>query len=140
MAISDELEAHGCRVAGPFHRCSDAMTWLANRTPDMAIIDIRLLDGSCAEIATTLRDRGIPFVVHTAWGCRNRPNEFQDAPCIDQPNSSNTLIAVMKGLLKQRVRDRAAAGESTRTPTPNAFAHSPIMPLSHDGEHSTHLE
>lgn len=115
MAISEDLEAQGYRVVGPYYRCSDAMNWLANQTPDIAIIDVQLPDGSCAELAATLSERGTPFVVHTAWGCRNRPSEFRDAPCIDQPNSSKTLIATMKDLLERRLRAHAAFGERTGT-------------------------
>lgn len=46
--------------------CAAALKWLAKNTPDVAIIDIFLLDGECIEIAEILIERDVPFVVHSA--------------------------------------------------------------------------
>jgi two-component SAPR family response regulator len=46
--------------------CADALKWLAYNTPDVAILDIFLLDGECIELAEILVERDVPFVVHSA--------------------------------------------------------------------------
>jgi two-component SAPR family response regulator len=46
--------------------CGDALNWLADHTPDIAIIDIFLRDGECMEVADILVERSVPFVVHSA--------------------------------------------------------------------------
>ncbi|MGV1848176.1 MULTISPECIES: response regulator [unclassified Rhizobium] len=46
--------------------CSDALQWLAERTPDVAVIDIFLRDGECCKAAEILTQRRVPFVVHSA--------------------------------------------------------------------------
>ncbi|RWY67679.1 response regulator [Rhizobium sp. WSM1325] len=45
---------------------ADALKWLAENTPGIAIIYIFLRDGECMEVADTLVERGVPFVVHSA--------------------------------------------------------------------------
>jgi two-component SAPR family response regulator len=46
--------------------CAAAISWLADHTPDIAILDIFLLDGECIDVADVLVERGVPFVVHSA--------------------------------------------------------------------------
>ncbi|MGV1873745.1 response regulator [Agrobacterium rosae] len=46
--------------------CAEALEWLADNTPDVAVIDIFLRDGECVEVADILVDRNVPFVVHSA--------------------------------------------------------------------------
>ena len=46
--------------------CAGALKWLAENTPDIAIIDIFLRDGECMEVADILVERAVPFVVHSA--------------------------------------------------------------------------
>jgi two-component SAPR family response regulator len=46
--------------------CAEALKWLAENTPDIAIIDIFLRDGECIEVAEILVERDVPFIVHSA--------------------------------------------------------------------------
>lgn len=62
MDLEQTLQNAGFRVE-TFVSCADAMTWLANYSPTAAVLDIRLRDGSCADVAKLLEDRGIPFLV-----------------------------------------------------------------------------
>jgi len=45
--------------------CAEAHKWLEVITPEVAILDVLLPDGSCEPIAEMLVDRGVPFVVHS---------------------------------------------------------------------------
>ena len=49
LNLQDELQDAGYEVAGPFTACSAALEWLQTATPDMAILDATLKDGSCHE-------------------------------------------------------------------------------------------
>jgi ActR/RegA family two-component response regulator len=42
--------------------CEYALTWLASRTPTIAIVDPRLKDGRCGEVFEILRRRGVGFI------------------------------------------------------------------------------
>jgi ActR/RegA family two-component response regulator len=43
--------------------CQYALTWLASRTPTIAIVDPHLKDGRCGEVFEILRKRGVGFIV-----------------------------------------------------------------------------
>lgn len=45
--------------------CRYALTWLATKTPVMAIVDPQLTDGRCREVFEVLRERRVPFVVYS---------------------------------------------------------------------------
>jgi DNA-binding response OmpR family regulator len=48
-----------------FATCKSGRKWLAVMTPEVAILDIMVTDGSCETIAKTLVERGVPFIVHS---------------------------------------------------------------------------
>jgi PleD family two-component response regulator len=56
--LQDELQDAGHEVAGPFTACAAALEWLQTATPDMAILDATLNDGSCHSVAVELSRRG----------------------------------------------------------------------------------
>lgn len=59
--LADALDAAGYRIAGPVDSSADALDWLKTNVPDIAVLDVILKDGSCADIARELRRRGIPL-------------------------------------------------------------------------------
>jgi CheY-like chemotaxis protein len=65
MALEASLEEQGFQIAGPFARVCDALKWLKEHTPDIALLDLVLGDGPCTQLATTLRSRGVPFAIYS---------------------------------------------------------------------------
>src|SRR5690349_5286724 len=65
LNLQDELQDAGYKVAGPFMTCSAALEWLATATPDMAVLDAALKDGSCRAITLELSRRGVPFLIYS---------------------------------------------------------------------------
>ncbi len=63
--LQDELQDAGFEVAGPFTACTAALEWLETNTPDAAILDAALKDGSCREIAFELERREVPFLIYS---------------------------------------------------------------------------
>ena len=59
MALADDLEAAGYAVAGAFATCESALQWLKDETPDLAVLDPMLKDGTCRELA--IEFRGVVF-------------------------------------------------------------------------------
>jgi DNA-binding response OmpR family regulator len=115
LAIADDLERKGYEVAGPFHRCRDSLEWLARNTPDLAIIDIHLRDGSSAELAVALRERGVPFIVFSGEKRDGQVSEaFADARWLSKPVSTRQLFDTVEEILPARapVRLCAVAGTS----------------------------
>ena len=66
MALADAVAEADFRVLGPFSRCSAVLDTLDQVTPDAAILDVALRDGSSIAIALALRERSVPFVIYSA--------------------------------------------------------------------------
>ncbi len=101
LALMDDLEAAGYRVAGPFYRCGDTLDWLKHQTPDIAIIDIHLRDGSSVELARVLRDRDVPFIVFS--GDRrdgHSPDAFDRARWLSKPVAARQLLETLGELAR----------------------------------------
>lgn len=106
LTLQDELEAAGYEVMGPFTTCAAALDALSRRTPDTAILDTALKDGTCHKVAEELNRRGVPFIVYSGYRrSANQSIELQDAIWIEKPALST---AVLKALTK-------AAPFATRT-------------------------
>ena len=93
LALTDDLESAGYRVAGPFHRSSDTLEWLQRQTPDVAIIDIHLRDGSSIDLARVLRDRDVPFIVFSGDKRDGHiADAFHDARWLSKPVGARQLL------------------------------------------------
>src|SRR5918997_4055117 len=88
VILSGDLRDEGYLIAGPFSREAEALAWLADDTPDLAIVDYMLRDGPCTALVRILRERGVPFVVFSGYARGpDTPQEFDDAPWFDKPAS-----------------------------------------------------
>jgi DNA-binding response OmpR family regulator len=103
LALADDLEVAGYEVAGPFHRCSDSLDWLGQHTPDLAIIDIHLRDGSSDDLARVLRERNIPFIVFSGEKRdRQVPEAFASARWLSKPVSTRQLLETVGDIVPVR--------------------------------------
>src|ERR1700761_5277242 len=59
------LQHAGAKVLGPFADSESALKSMAALGPSCAIVDIRLTDGICFTIASSLRDKGVPVMFLT---------------------------------------------------------------------------
>ncbi|RWC39168.1 MAG: response regulator [Mesorhizobium sp.] len=66
LDLEESLRDAGFKIAGVFSSCAAALEWLKDNSPNVVVMDIELADGDCADIATLLHARDIPFVVHSA--------------------------------------------------------------------------
>src|SRR3954467_6145846 len=84
--LSDALEKAGYRVLGPVVTMAEALRLLEQETPSLAVIDVLLKDGRCSQLVRELRQRGVPFLVHSA--CRQDQRLASDlvgAPWLNKP-------------------------------------------------------
>jgi DNA-binding response OmpR family regulator len=91
MMIEDELADAGYQVAGPFATCNSAFSWLSTNTPDLAVLDTQLPDGSCRDLAVELRRRGIPFVVYSGV-TDTHMTELAGVPWVAKPATGKALL------------------------------------------------
>jgi len=101
MNLEDGFCDEGFAVAGPFSACADALRWLEEVTPDLAVLDALLTDGPCLELARELQRRDIPFVVHSvAAAFVDCPAELDGAPWIEKPSPAETVVSAATRLLQ----------------------------------------
>ena len=62
MMLTDSLEELGFDPIEVVGSCRAAVASATTQTPDVALLDLRVLDGDTTSVAELLRDRNIPFV------------------------------------------------------------------------------
>jgi DNA-binding response OmpR family regulator len=94
------LEAIGLQIVGPFASTENALAWTRSETPDVALLDFKLADGYCTEIARTLLLRGVPVVCYSGYprGTGTSP-ELQDVTWIAKPVNLAKLRDVLVNLV-----------------------------------------
>jgi DNA-binding NtrC family response regulator len=92
MDVEQALESAGFSVTTAL-TCSAAEEWLRTTRPDVAVVDIRLMDGS---------SEGIPFVIHSGGSpAHYAETPFASGAWIGKPASRQELVdAVQAALIK----------------------------------------
>jgi DNA-binding response OmpR family regulator len=100
LNLQDELQETGHEVSGPFTTCSAALEWLQTATPDVAILDATLNDGSCHGVAVELSRREVPFLIYSGHHKdRELLAEFHHLTWIEKPVPPAVLIEACQQLL-----------------------------------------
>jgi len=107
MSLEAYLEDAGYDVVGPFMRRAQALAWLETDTPELAVLDVMLSDGSSVDLARELRKRGVPFAIYSGLKPATDTPEFQGVPWLEKPMSRVALKEVLARLLP--VPDQTAA-------------------------------
>ena len=69
--------------------------------PDLsaAVIDLHLGDGSGTAICKRLRQRAVPFVIHTGYPAMLITREWPDVPVISKPARPDQIISALISVL-----------------------------------------
>ena len=101
-ALKRLLRLLGADVAGPAATKADAERLVAERTPDVAIVDINLREGERAnDLIDRLHERRIPVLVVTGYTNVSLPPGKAEA-ILEKPVSVETLLAVLHPILARR--------------------------------------
>jgi CheY-like chemotaxis protein len=84
--------------------CADGLDWLADHSPSAAVLDLRLRDGSCVEVAALFEHRAIPFVVCSRSSRGDEDVIFSRAEWLDKPCDPEALIRAIKNAVAQGAR------------------------------------
>lgn len=102
MALEASLDEAGFAVAGPFSNAVDALKCLCERTPDLALVDVLLRDGTCLPVARELRRQNVPYAIYSGLQRpQTMPPEFEDVPWLGKPISRAELSATLLGLARE---------------------------------------
>ena len=84
-----------------FATCASSRRWLAVMTPEVAILDLLVKDGSCEAIAAILVERSVPFIVHSgAPFAHYSGTVFSRGSWIPKPTESRTVSNALRTLLE----------------------------------------
>jgi CheY-like chemotaxis protein len=104
-AIKRLLRALGADVAGPAATAADADRLVAERPPDVAIVDMHLRGGERAnDLIDRLYEQRIPVVVTTGYTTVSLPSGKAEA-ILQKPISAERFLAVLRPIVA-RQRDR----------------------------------
>lgn len=99
MDLSDALKTAGYSVLGPFPTTSEALAAVEQASPALAVIDVVLRDGVCTSLERELRQRGVPFLVHSGLQ-QDEPRAmgFQGVPWLTKPALPEDVVALVDEL------------------------------------------
>ena len=96
------LRALGADVAGPAATTADAERLVAERTPDVAIVDINLRNGERADsLIDRLQEQRIPVVVVTGYTAVSLPLGKAEA-ILQKPVSVEQFLAILGPIIARR--------------------------------------
>ncbi len=96
MGIEDCLEEAGIAVAGVFASSAEALVWIEADTPEVAILDYKLRDGLCTELATVLLGRGVPMIIYSGVSRGpDTPLALAGVPWLDKPTDRAGLVSAI---------------------------------------------
>jgi DNA-binding response OmpR family regulator len=90
--LSHTIADYGFTVVGPVDTADRAVRLIGQELPDGALLDVRLREGSAVEVATALRERGVPFVVMSGYPRDTLPPELKTVPFVPKPMTEAELI------------------------------------------------
>jgi DNA-binding response OmpR family regulator len=96
LAQEDAL-ADGGYTAVAVSSNAAALAWLDDRTPDLALLDLDLSDGSTLDLARLLLSRSVP-VLFLSGHRRTLPSDMDDVNWIEKPVSFAQLIKALDSL------------------------------------------
>ena len=101
-AMKRMLRVLGADVAGPAASTADAERLLAERTPDVAIVDINLRGGERANgLIDRLREQRIPVVVVTGYTDVSLPAGKVEA-ILQKPVSMERFLAILRPIIARK--------------------------------------
>ncbi|BCM21819.1 response regulator [Mesorhizobium sp. J8] len=103
MLIVLDVEAHLAEAGFAVivaRSCEEADRLLGDLTPNLAIVDVELADGSCNAIAGTLAERDVPFIVHSGTPLDERTDVFRKGHFLLKPASMPKLVEIAKAMVE----------------------------------------
>jgi DNA-binding response OmpR family regulator len=101
MDIVQAFERAGARVLSA-STLRQALLFVENDGLSAAVLDHGLGDGDSSRLCERLKERDIPFVLHSGYS--HLEDACRDAPFVAKPANPRVLVTTVKGLLRGRRR------------------------------------
>jgi DNA-binding response OmpR family regulator len=98
MDVEELLHKAGFSNILTHSSCADAKEWLQDNKPAFAVIETRLRDGPCDEIARFLAQHGVQFVVHSTERDNAGNYKGMSARCswVEKPCDPDEFLMVVR--------------------------------------------
>jgi DNA-binding response OmpR family regulator len=90
--LVEALSEAGLKAIGPLTSRAAALEWLETNTPEAAVLDLMLEDGSAEGVAQVLKTRGIPFIAFSAGPLEQ---DLANVLCIEKPVPSPLVVRTL---------------------------------------------
>lgn len=100
--LDETLREAGCQVAGPYASLERALAALSSTEIDVALLDIRLHGELVCPLASELQQRGVPFLVTSAYRSSELPHSLQSAAFLRKPFTAAEVIEGLTHLMAGR--------------------------------------
>jgi DNA-binding response OmpR family regulator len=101
LGIADALSRAGARVL-KVRSIADALIAVEDEVPSAAILDHALTDGESSQLRECLKERNIPYVLHTGYSARKHDGSADKAVYVPKPAAPQHLVTTVEGLLRSR--------------------------------------
>lgn len=98
MLLEDILDELGCSISDSVAVVSDAMEHVKAGAFDVAIVDVRLRDGSIEPVADELAAMGKPFALATGYAAKTLTERYGNVPVLQKPYLIDDVRRVIAGL------------------------------------------
>jgi CheY-like chemotaxis protein len=94
MELELELQALGLTVVGPFGSVEKTSNTIQDKIPDLALLDVNLMDGDVYPVADALHRNGVPLIFHTGSRDSHKiEDRYRGAKVICKPADWSVLRA-----------------------------------------------
>jgi DNA-binding response OmpR family regulator len=98
LSIADAFTGAGARVVTA-RSFASALIAVENEAPSAVILDHALSDGDSSQLCKRLRQRNIPYVLHSGYGMLDGAGGAVHVP---KPANPDVLVTAVLGLLRRR--------------------------------------
>ena len=99
LSIADAFTGAGARVVTA-RSFASALIAVENEVPSVVILDHTLSDGESSQLCKRLKQRNIPYVVHSGYS--NPAGACSNAVLVPKPANPDVLVTAVLGLLRRR--------------------------------------
>ena len=102
-AMKGLLRVLGAEVVGPAATAADAERFVAERTPDVAIVDVNLRHGeTSSNLIDRLLEQRIPVIIVTGYAAVSLPTRNVEA-ILEKPVSKQRLLENLRPIIARRM-------------------------------------
>lgn len=99
--IQDLLAELGCVEIWQATNVESALAILADRTPNMALLDVNLGNEQVFPVAEMLDKAGVPFLFTTGYGRVGIPSRWDAKPVLQKPYDVTALEAAVRQMVSR---------------------------------------